>query len=137
MKKLEDIPKKEVFKVPDGYFEKLPAIIQSRVTEHRAEKSWWLTHRFSLRLAMPILIVLAGVIFWLNRAQTELNAENILASVQTEDLIAYLSEADLTTEELIENIELNAEEVSNIEESVYEFQLNDTEIENILNEIEP
>ena len=137
MKKLEDIPKKEIFKVPEGYFEKLPTIIQSRVTQQGIEKSWWITYRYSLRLVMPVLIVLAGVIFWLNRSQTEVNAENILASVQTEDLIAYLSDADLTTEELLEHVDLNAEEVRNIEESVYEFQMNDSDIEDILNEIDP
>ena len=137
MKKLEDIPKREIFKVPEGYFEKLPAIIQSRVTQQRAEKGWWIRYRYSFRLAMPVLIILAGVIFWLNRAQNDQNAENILASVQTEDLIAYLNDADLTTEELLEHVELNNEEVNNIEESVYEFQMNDSDIEDLLNEIEP
>ena len=33
MKKLEEIPKKEVFKVPEGYFENLPGIIQARVAQ--------------------------------------------------------------------------------------------------------
>ena len=40
MKKLEDIPKKQNFEVPEGYFEKLPGIIQSRVTQQHKEKSW-------------------------------------------------------------------------------------------------
>jgi hypothetical protein len=59
-----------------------------------------------------------------------------LASIQTEDLVAYLSEADFTTDELLDYVELDGEDVTQIEESVYEFQLNDPDIEDILNEIE-
>ena len=47
MKKLEDIPKKEIFDVPDGYFEKLPGKIQARIsgsvpfTEPKVKLSTW------------------------------------------------------------------------------------------------
>lgn len=134
MKKLEDIPKKQIFEVPEGYFEKLPGIIQSRVVKPQLERSWWFTYRYSLRFALPAVILLAAGIFWFNSSQTDLNAENILASIQTEDLITYLDEADLTTEELLEHVELDAEDVSTIEESVYEFQFSDSDLEEIFNE---
>ena len=66
----------------------------------------------------------------------EKSVENILASVQTEDLITYLSESDFTTDELLEDVQLNNEDAIDIEESVYELQLNDSEFEEIFNEIE-
>lgn len=134
MKKLEDIPKKQIFEVPDGYFEKLPGIIQSRVVKPQLERSWWFTYRYSLRFALPAVILLAAGIFWFNGSQTDVNAENILASIQTEDLITYLNEGDLTTEELLEHVELDAQDVSTIEESVYEFQFSDSDLEEIFNE---
>jgi hypothetical protein len=136
MKKLEDIPKKQNFEVPDGYFEKLPGIIQSRVTQQPKESSWWLDHRFALRFAVPSVIFLAVSIFWFSRSQMDKSVETILASVQTEDLITYLSESDFTTDELLEDVQLNHEDAADIEESVYELQFTDSEFEEIFNEIE-
>ena len=136
MKKLEDIPKKQNFEVPEGYFEKLPGIIQSRVTQQQKERSWGLDQRFALRFALPAVILLAIGIFWYSRSQMDKNAENILASVQTEDLISYLSESDFTTDELLEDVQLNNEDAMDIEESVYELQFTDSEFEEIFNEID-
>ena len=137
MKKLEDIPKKQIFEVPEGYFEKLPGIIQSRVSQHHEKKAWWLVYSYGLRYALPAVIILVAVIFWFKRPGTEASAENMLASIQTEDLITYLNDGDLTTDELLEDVELSAEDVSSIEESVYSSQFDDSDIEEILNEIEP
>jgi len=136
MKKLEDIPKKQNFEVPEGYFEKLPGIIQSRVTQQQKERSWGLDQRFALRFALPAVILLAIGIFWYSRSPMDKSVENILASVQTEDLITYLSESDFTTDELLEDVRLNNEDAMDIEESVYELQFTDSEFEEIFNEIE-
>ncbi len=56
--------------------------------------------------------------------------------MQTEDLVAYLTESDFTTDELLDAVELDADDVSQIEESVFELDINDPDIEDILNEIE-
>ena len=136
MKKLDDIPKKQNFEVPEGYFEKLPGIIQSRVTQQTKERIWVLDVRFALRFAVPVVILLAVGIFWYGQSHMEKSVENILASVQTEDLITYLSESDFTTEELLEDAQLNSQDAIDIEESVYELQFNDSEFEKIFNEIE-
>ena len=136
MKKLDDIPKKQNFEVPEGYFEKLPGIIQSRITQQTKEKSWGFDLGFALRFAVPVVILLAVGIFWYSRSHMEKSVENILASVQTEDLITYLSESDFTTDELLEDAQLNSQDAIDIEESVYELQFNDSEFEEIFNEIE-
>jgi len=136
MKKLDDIPKKQNFEVPEGYFEKLPGIIQSRVTQQTKERIWVLDVRFALRFAVPVVILLAVGIFWYGQSHMEKSVENILASVQTEDLITYLSESDFTTDELLEDAQLNSQDAIDIEESVYELQFNDSEFEKIFNEIE-
>ncbi len=135
MKRLEDIPKKKVFDVPEGYFEKLPGIIQSRVASREKQSS--AVFRIGLRLAMPALLIGIAVIFWINRSDSRPGAEKILASVQTKDLIAYLKEADFTTDELLDQVQLDADDVAKIEESVYEFELDQSEIEDILTDIEP
>ena len=92
--------------------------------------------RFALRFAVPVVILLAVGIFWYNRSHMDKSVENILASVQTEDLITYLSESDFTTDELLEDVQLNSQDAIDIEESVYELQFSDSEFEEIFNEIE-
>jgi hypothetical protein len=127
MKKLEDIPKKQVFEVPEGYFEKLPGIIQSRVTQNSEKQSWQPFYRYGLRVAVPAVLLLAFGIFWYQHSQENGTAESILASIQTEDLVAYLGDSDLTTEELLDEAHLNADDADQIEESVYEFDLGDSD----------
>jgi hypothetical protein len=136
MKKLEDIPKKQIFEVPDGYFEKLPGIIQSRVATERREPSLWSVRSFGLRYALPAVILIAAGIFWFTRPQSDLTTENILASIQTQDLVAYLGEADFTTEELIEDADLDTEDALQIEGAVYEFPLDDAALEEIIDDID-
>lgn len=136
MKKLEDIPKKQIFEVPDGYFEKLPGIIQSRVGKDREERSGWSVYRFSLQYAVPVVILVAAGIFWFTRSQSDLSTENILASIQTEDLVAYLGDTDFTTEELLEDIDLDAEDAIQIEGAVYEFPLDDSALEEFIDDID-
>jgi hypothetical protein len=136
MKKLEDIPKKQIFEVPDGYFEKLPGIIQSRVANERKESTFWNAQSFGLRYALPAFILVAVGIFWFTRPQSDLTTENILASIQTQDLVAYLGEADFTTEELLEDADLDTEDALQIEGAVYEFPLDDAALEEIIDDID-
>ena len=137
MKKLEDIPKKEVFNVPEGYFESLPTIIQSRVAGRRKETAFLPALSLVLRYALPVVIL--GVIgyFWLGPKAEQNSTESILASIETEDLVAYLNETDLTTEELLESIQLDANDVDELENQIYGEDLTDEnmDLEEILDEI--
>lgn len=132
MKKLEDIPKKKVFEVPEGYFENLPGIIQARVTSGSAEKYSRPIFSYSLRYALPAVVIFALAIFWFNRDIEETSAESILASIQTEDLVTYLDEADLSTDELLEDVVLDLNDINEIEEEVYGFEQIDEDFEEIL-----
>jgi hypothetical protein len=137
MKKLEDIPKTQIFEVPDGYFEKLPSIIQSRVTANNEEvKNPWFAIRYSLRYTLPAVVIFVAGFFWFNQSQPGKNAETILASLETQDLVAYLEEADFTTEDLLEGGILDAEDVTQIEDEVYEFKLSDKDFENIFDDVD-
>lgn len=134
MKKLEEIPKNEVFKVPEGYFENLPGIIQARVAEKNKEIRP--VFIYALRFALPAIVLFALGIFWYARQDQTLTPESILASIQTEDLVAYLNEADLTTEELLENVSLSDQDALEIEGAVYELEWNDAKVDDILDEID-
>lgn len=137
MKKLEEIPKKEVFNVPEGYFDKLPGIIQARVAA--PDKRIFIRPAFSyaLRYALPVIVFFALGIFWFVRQGETATAESILATVETEDLVAYLYTSDLTTDELLDNVLLDNYDANKIEEAVFDLDLNsDKQYEEILDEID-
>jgi hypothetical protein len=105
MKRLEDIPKKQSFKVPDGYFDDLPMRIQARIQEAEKKPSWsWMpVPSFALKLALPMILVgIVSVVLWNNLSSTK-DPFAKLDSVPTEQLLAYLESDEITTEEIIEN----------------------------------
>lgn len=134
MRKLKDIPKKEVFKVPDGYFENLPSIIQSRVAGQEKEKAFLPRFSFALRYALPVVILAVIGYIWLGSKEQQ-TTESILASIETEALVAYLNETDLTTEELLESVQLDASDVDQLESEIYGDSLSDENVDEILDEI--
>ena len=136
MKKLDEIPKKEVFKVPDGYFENLPGIIQARVARENPAPKSYPVFSLALKYALPVIAVFAIGLFWYTAKDQPATAESILASIQTEDLVAYLGEDDLTTDELLDDVVLTDEDATEIEGAVYEFELDDENVEDLMNEID-
>lgn len=113
MKKLEDLSKENIFKVPDEYFEKLPGIIQARITKPQSQI--WFAPAFKFALPTVALVVVLTV--WITSRQ-DVSWEEQLNEIQTEHLMAYLEEndgyADLSTEE----INLNEEDLYELEETV-------------------
>jgi hypothetical protein len=110
--KLEDIPKKNVFKEPEGYFDELPGIIQSRIAKEEKKPFDIPSFGLVLRYALPVLAV--GFALFLIFRQSDpmsANPEELLASVDAEALSSYLIESDLTTEELLDYADLDNEDI--------------------------
>jgi hypothetical protein len=139
MKKLEDIPKNNIFEVPDGYFDKLPGIIQSRIA---AEKSIVESRPFfvvALQYAIPIVVLAVAGIFILQNYESEpRDTESLLASVSNEELVSYLMYGDdASTEELLEGIDLNDIDINSLqEEPLMDIDLNEQELNNLTTELE-
>jgi hypothetical protein len=117
MKKLENIPKNNIFEVPEGYFDKLPLHIQARMEAKNPipEQNIWL--RYSLRYALPMFVfALAAIIFFKPKVDT---TEKILASVSTEELVAYLEVNSFSTDELLDQYDFDEASVEAIEQEVY------------------
>jgi hypothetical protein len=137
--KLEDIPKKEIFTVPDGYFDALPSKIQARIDTGSDGRQEHFVLRYKLQYVLPVLLLFAIGIFWFNQNNDPSDAETMLASVTTEDLISYLNESELATDEVLDQIEFNSIDLEEIETEVYELQFdelldddfNELDIENI------
>lgn len=117
---LDNIPKKEFFTTPEGYFDQLPAKIQSRISGAEKSKGGDLVLRYSVRFALPLMVVMAVVIFY-NSGDSDV--ETILASIETEELIQYLQESDMTTEDVLDNVEFSSEDLEAIENEVYDAGL--------------
>jgi hypothetical protein len=116
MAKLNDIPRKEFFKVPEGYFDELPSRIQSKLATPLSNTGFTFVSRYGLRYAVPVVLVVIGVFYFL---EPRPDVDSMLSSVETAELINYLNESGLTTEELLENIDFNIGEVQAIENEVY------------------
>ena len=136
MKNLENIPKKNIFEVPEGYFDKLPGVIQTRVTERDTSPAWRGTWSWSVRYALPIL-VLAGIgIFWYQTgSDTPVDVDEELGKIQPSQLGMYLEDHDLTTEDLVETVTWSTRDLNDLEKSVYStYDVSHKEIERILDE---
>ena len=131
MKKLDDISKKTVFNVPDDYFDELPSKIQARVGELKVSSQPSVFYRYKYAFLVPALavVVVAFVLFFQPQRK---DAERILASIETEQLVAYLQETDITTEDLLENFEFNDEEIQQIESEVYKLDVTEEELNSLL-----
>ena len=119
MKKLEDIPKKNVFEVPEGYFDRLPNVIQSRVAAGKSESVWPTYLRLSLRYALPVLALGLALFFYSNRPPVA-STEDLLANVDTASLVAFLDDTDVSTDDLLESVPLNQDEANAVEEGTLE-----------------
>lgn len=129
MGRLENIPKEQIFNVPADYFDKtLPAAIQSRIATHSSEPARKPAFQVALRYALPLVLVVAVLFYYL---QPRTDAESILASVETDDLIMYLQESGMTTEDLLEHVALSDEDLEAIENEIYMLEMpgNDADVE--------
>jgi hypothetical protein len=104
---LEDINKKNIFKVPDQYFEEFPERLQDRIrkeSKKREGKLISLPPFVRMAVAASVLILITFVLFLLQNNQP--SVDQLLAEVPTESLIAYLEESDMSVDELIETIDV-------------------------------
>lgn len=128
MAKLDDIPKKTFFTTPENYFDRLPAKIQSRITQAEAGTRRNHILAYGLQYALPIVLVVALVVFY---RSSNPDAETILATVDTEELIIYLQESGISTEELLDNVEFTPEDLEAIENEIYDPDLHGVESESL------
>ena len=112
MKKLEEISKKNIFEVPVDYFDRLPLKIQARIEKAQPATISSPAFSFALRFAFPaVLIGVAAYLFW---PKPDAGNEELLASVSSEHLVSYLSETDISTEDLLEYANLDELEADSL-----------------------
>lgn len=130
MKKLDDIPKKDFFTAPEGYFDELPMRVARRVES--VPPRTWLIFRYSLYYALPALLLTLGVL-WYVQPQSP---EELLADVPATDLLEYLAETELEYDEFVAEVNPDEEEVSGLEQEVFDLALEPEDINALINELD-
>jgi hypothetical protein len=129
MKKLDDIPKKKIFEVPEDYFHQLPGVIQSRV---EAQKQAKVVHFPGILRYAAAAIVIVAIGLWLGlRTSSHEAVEEQLAQIPTGELISYLEDSEMSVDELVGEITLDTAEVHEIENKIYDLTLGDQNAEEI------
>lgn len=101
--RLDDLERNVPFDVPDGYFDKLPAIIQARIPatpEPRPWLSWSWQRTAGLAAAMSLIIAL--VWFTYPQQQGPLGSER-LSQVSDEAILEYLADENISYYDLSES----------------------------------
>jgi len=101
--RLDDLKRETPFSVPEGYFEKLPQIIQSRIPSEYVQKSrfgWSWQRSVSLVSAMALILVLVWVT--VPERQGSLGQEP-LSEVSDESIVNYLEDQNISYYDLSEH----------------------------------
>lgn len=133
MKKLDEIPKKNIFEVPDGYFDRLPLQIQARLEKPSpslANPAW----KMAVRYALPALVVIFGLFYFLQPSTQE--PEELLAEIASEHLVAYLHDSDLNVSELLEAANFNEADADSLSQLLHNTLIGDSEVNEFERELE-
>lgn len=137
MKKLEDIPKKDHFNAPEGYFEALPERISARI-EKKTTWSERPVFRYSLQYALPALVLFVLGIIWFSQPNIESTTnDDLLSSIETAALVEFLADAESTSyEDFLDEVNPSFAEADSLENVVYELSFPGDNIDELLEELE-
>ena len=135
---INDLKKENILKVPEGYFEYLPMRIQSRIEK---PKSIWehATLSFSLKYALPAIAIVLIAYFGFLRSPSIPEYEAILNEISTEDIVDYLAYSDVTTDEILNNFDLEmlSMEITGSDDIFFEDEdIDDQDLIDIYEELE-
>ena len=132
--KLDELPKKQVYSVPDDYFKELPSIIQARVVKPEHIKSPVILWSSALRYALPVLaLVMMLVYFGAKLKNDNIDVQAMISEISTEELVLYLTESEITTDELLSLIDINELDIDGLVDENIEL-LNDSEWDELIEE---
>ena len=131
--RLEDIEKKNIYQVPDKYFDRLPMRIQARIAEKKPASGFTFSWNLALKVAAPAFaLILILIFFGLPGSRESLSADEILAQVSTDDVIAYLEISDITTDEIIEVLDLSDLELNFEDDDPLNLELEDADLDELM-----
>ena len=135
---INDLKKENILKVPEGYFDDLPMRIQSRIEQ---PKSIWehSTLSFSIKYALPAIAIILIAYFGFLRSPSIPEYEAILNEISTEEIVNYLAYSDVTTDEMLDNFDLEmlSMEITGSDDILFEDNnIDDQDLIDIYQELE-
>jgi hypothetical protein len=137
MARLEDIPKKQVFKVPDRYFDELPLRIQARIEAQQPVKAVASLHfsKLILRYALPLLAIgIVSVLVWNKQSNQTNDAVALLNNISSQELVAFLEDEGITTDDVLEQASLDDVNLENMHKPLGNISAED--LDDIVNEFD-
>ena len=131
--KISELSRKKPYQVPDGYFEGLPDSISNRITEETINKktiAFTPGLNWQTSLIAATLTLLAVFYSTFQPVVVEEDPQQILAEVSIDDILEYLDYADLTTSEILAEVNFEETEIDDFIENDIQL-LNSTEIESL------
>lgn len=103
--KLKGLKDKQLFTVPDGYFDRLPERVQARITT--SEKRMVFKFPVALKFAFPVVLLTIVVVFWMqnNGINKTQDVHQLLSEIPTDDILDYLEDSDLSLADIIDGID--------------------------------
>lgn len=116
--------KKNIYKVPEGYFDELPGKIQAKIhseTNEKPSKQIWLNT--SVRYAVAAAIVLLIAWWGIFRPSTiEIaDPDKLLSEIPTAELVAYIETSDMTADEILDEVYLDEQSFDRVFETEQDF----------------
>lgn len=131
--KLEDLDRNLPYREPAGYFDKLPATVQSRIYEQTVQKEnpfsvSWSWKRTALTGAAASIV---GVLLWVTYPQKQLSlSEETLSQVTNDEILTYLKDHNISQQEVIEQTQAPIE--SEEEVLFQQLNVNDEDLKRVL-----
>jgi hypothetical protein len=127
---LEDLPKRDSLKAPDGYFSSLASRIDERLEARKETKSVFLMYRRLSIAASVAGILCVGWLGYKVAFTPAKTAERLLAEIPVHDLQLYLSADDVEVEDLLavateDMLEPTQDRIDDVIESLDEGDIND------------
>jgi hypothetical protein len=101
---LSNIPKKDIFKAPDGYFDSLQARLDQRIKGKAEAKVIGLSVSKLKYIALAAAAAVAILIVFLPAKQTDSSspsAADLISQISDEDCLAFLQSSDLEIDDLL------------------------------------
>lgn len=107
--KLSDLPKKDPFRAPEGYFDTLQEKIDARIGLEKKGRVIQVNWRhIGYAVAASVTLLVAVLIGIRNPTEQRPNVEQMLAEISFEECIAYLEASDIEIDEIVQGTPLEA-----------------------------
>jgi hypothetical protein len=136
--KLEELDRSLPYEAPEGYFDKFPSVMQTRIQEHITEKEHSFTISWSWRRTALVGIAasVVGALLWITYPQQQHSpGEETLSQVSDTEIVNYLKDNQITQQEMSEQPHLN-ELYSEDDVLLQQLNVEDEDIKKAIQEVD-